>query len=249
MRIKEKAEQLVLRFFPRILYPPLTPTIYFQRRSVPRNRLIRLVYSAFIWNYEVVTIERIVEIPFVFQNLELPKGARILDFGCSESPLSLHLASLGYRVVGVDLREYPFTHPNLSFVQGDFLKCGFPDGEFDGVIAVSAVEHCGLGAYREGAYASGDEAVVQEMFRVLRPGGRLLMTVPYGRAGATSWYRVYDRTKLLTLLRPFTVAKIDYYVGMGRKAWRPAAEEEVAGVDSVSVGYVQGLACVVAVKP
>lgn len=249
MKIKEKAEQLVLRFFPRILHPPLTPVIYFQRRSVPRNRLIRLVQSAFGRNYELVTLERIVEIPWVFQNLGLPVGAKVLDFGCSQSPIALHLASLGYRVVGVDLRPYPFTHPNFQFIQGDLLQSQLPDAEFDGVVAVSTVEHCGLGVYGEATRERGDQRVVAEIARVLHPGGRLLLTVPYGQQGETSWYRVYDRVGLSSLLTPFTVVKIDYYVGMGRKAWRPAAEEEVARVDSVSAGYVQGVACVVAVKP
>ncbi len=248
VRIKEKAERLVLRFFPRILYPPLTPTIYFQRRSFPRNRFIRLIYSAFVWNYELVILERIVEIPFVFQNLGLPKGAKILDFGCSESPVSLHLASLGYRVVCVDLCPYPFTHPNLQFVQGDFLECGFLDSEFDAVIAISAVEHCGLGAYGDKPHARGDEEIIREMFRILRPAGRLLITVPYGWAGATSWYRVYDRTTLASLLRSFKIAKAEYYVGMNRKVWRPAGEEELAEVDSVGPGFPQGVACVLAVK-
>lgn len=248
MKIKGKAEQLVLRFFPRVLHPPITPSIYFQRRNFPRNRLIRLIYSALVWNYDLVTLDRIVEIPFVFQNLDLPKGAKILDFGCSESSLSLHLASLGYRVVGVDLRPYPFTHPNFQFVQGDLLESGFGDAEFDAVIAVSTVEHCGLGAYGDTPRGGGDEEIVREIFRVLRPQGRLLITVPYGRAGAASWYRVYDRKALTSLLRSFKIAKAEYYVGMNRKEWRPAAEEELAEVDSVGPGFSQGVACLVAVK-
>ncbi len=203
----------------------------------------------FVWNYELVTLERIVEIPFVFQNLDLPKGATILDFGCSESPLSLHLSSLGYRVVGVDLRPYPFVHRNLRFIQEDFLKTKLPGGGFDAVIAVSAVEHCGLGAYGDERYQQGDEAVVREMFRVLRPQGRLLLTVPYGRAGETSWYRVYDKQALATLLLEFKIVKAEYYVGMNRTEWRPVGEAELADVDSVAPGFSQGVACLVAVKP
>jgi len=249
MKVRNRVERLVLRFFPRVLHPPLTPPIYFQRRNFPRNRLFRLIYGFFVWNYELVTLERIVEIPFIFANLDLQKDAKILDFGCSESPLSLHLASLGYQVVGVDLRPYPFQHRNLQFIQRDLLKVGFPEGEFDAVIAVSAIEHCGLGAYGDRRHDEGDNAIVREIFRILRPRGRFLITVPYGREGETSWYRVYDRKSLETLLRPFDIVKAEYYVGLHRNEWRPVTQEELEGVDSVGPGFSQGVACIVAVKP
>jgi len=44
------------------------------------------------------------------------------------------------------------------------------------------------------------------------------------------------------------VKKIEYYVGENRRDWRPADEAEIARVDSVSPGFTQGVACVVAVK-
>lgn len=243
------ADPLLRRLFPRVLLPPFMPLVYFHRRNVPRNRLVRLVYSLLARNYALVVTERVVEIPFALRSLELPPGARVLEFGCSGSPLCLSLASLGYRVIGVDLRPYPLVHPNLRFVQGDFLAAGFGAGEFDAVVAISAVEHCGLGAYGEEPSDRGDRAVVDEIARVLRPGGRLLLTVPYGRAGETSWFRVYDRPRLDALLARFEVTRREYYVGVGRQEWRPAGEEEIAEVDSVGPGAAQGVACVVAVKP
>ena len=239
----------LFRLFPRVVHPDFTAPIYFQRRPTPRNRLARLLLGAFVWNYDLVMVERVVELPWVFQNLDLPRGAKILDFGCSQSPLALHLASLGYRVTGVDLRPYGFVHPDLRLVEGDFLKSGFTDGEFDAVVAVSAVEHTGLGAYGEPRANQADRRIIAEFHRVLRPGGRLLLTVPYGRRGETSWYRVYDRGSLEELLSPLSIARIDYYAGIGRTAWSPVSSEEIARIDSVRCGYAQGVACVVALNP
>jgi hypothetical protein len=76
----------------------------------------------------------------------------------------------------------------------------------------------------------------------------LLLTVPYGRQGQTSWYRVYDRETLTALLAPFTISSIDYYAGVGRTAWHPVAEEEAAQVDSVTPARTHAIACVRAVK-
>ena len=56
----------------------------------------------------IVINERIVEIPFVFQNLILKKGSKVLEFGCCQSSLAMQLASLGYRVTGVDFNDYEF---------------------------------------------------------------------------------------------------------------------------------------------
>jgi SAM-dependent methyltransferase len=238
----------LLRLFPRVVHPDFTVPVYFERRATPRNRVWRLLLGALVWNYDLVTVERVVEIPWVFQNLGLPPGARILDFGCSQSPIALHLASLGYHVVGVDLRPYDFTHPNLRVLQGDFLESGFAEGEFDAVVAISAIEHTGLAAYGELPRERADHRIVAEFSRVLRGGGRLLLTVPYGRQGQTSWYRVYDCETLAALLAPFMITKIDYYAGVGRTAWHPVAEEEAARVDSVTPARTHAIACVRAVK-
>ena len=238
----------LFRLFPRVVHADFTVPIYFERRPVPRNRLWRLLFGALVWNYDMVAVERVVEIPWIFQNLGIEPGGRILDFGCSQSPIALHLASLGYSVVGVDLRPYDFTHPNLRVVQGDLLDSRFADGEFDAVVAISAIEHTGLAAYGEAPRGRADHRIVAEFRRVLREDGRLLLTVPYGRMGQTSWYRVYDRDSLGALLDTFAVTKIDYYSGVGRKAWHPVTEEEAARIDSVTGGHAHGVACVVARK-
>ena len=41
---------------------------------------------------------RIVEMPFVFQNIPDNKQLKILDFGCSESALPIQLATMGYKI-------------------------------------------------------------------------------------------------------------------------------------------------------
>ena len=248
MSMKELFKRYLLPFYRPIVRPNFTYPIYYQLARLPNNKLLRLLYGSMAQRYELIVNERSIEIPFVFHNLQLPKWSTVLDFGCNESPLSIHLASLGYQVTGVDLNDYPFTHPNLCFRKGDFLEVGFPENTFDGAVAVSALEHCGLAVYSEAPYEQGDHEIVREIHRILRPGGQFVLTVPYGMAGQTSWYRVYDRDSLDALLGPFQILKQEYYVGIGRKHWVSSAEEEVAEADSVTPGYTQGVACVLAQK-
>src|SRR5438128_10791201 len=105
---KETLRRFLLPFYRPLLHPPFTSPIYFQLKNIPRSRLARWIHGSLAWKYELVVLERVVEIPFVFQNLALPKGSKVLDFGCNGSPVCLHFDSLGYRVTGVDLHSYHF---------------------------------------------------------------------------------------------------------------------------------------------
>ena len=88
--------------------------------------------------------ERIIEYPFVWRHLEVPLGATILDLGATGSKLALELANYGYKVIAVDVREYPFTHPNLRYSGGNFLANSFPPASVDAVVAISTIEHFGI---------------------------------------------------------------------------------------------------------
>jgi len=175
--------------------------------------------------------ERIVERPFLYQNLDLKKGSKILEFGCCMSRLAVELASLGYKVTGVDLNDYEFKHPNLTFIHGDFFDSEFKDNEFDAVLAVSSVEHAGLGHYHEKEREGGDFRIVDEIRRILKPGGRFIITVPFGSGGQTKSYRIYDSGRLDRLLEGFRIDAEEHCIKKGR-TWIPASRKTASGVDS-----------------
>ncbi|MCD4779294.1 MAG: class I SAM-dependent methyltransferase [Candidatus Omnitrophica bacterium] len=157
--------------------------------------------------------ERIVELPFVLQALSaLPQRSCVLDVGCNESPLALQLACLGYRVTGYDFRGYPYKHPNLDALKGDILNMPFQDDYYDAVTAVSTVEHLGLGFYDDPLMAEeSDRRAIQEIKRVLKKDGLLLLTVPYGRKSISEQQRIYNQGSLRCLLQDFEVEVISFF--------------------------------------
>jgi len=99
------------------------------------------------------------------------KDRRVLDVGCGAGNMAHHLAHYG-RVVGVDNNPRPLAvarERGLDVREGLAQDLPFEDEEFDLVALLDTVEHV------------PDEAEMQvfsECWRVLKPGGKLLVTVP-----------------------------------------------------------------------
>jgi 2-polyprenyl-3-methyl-5-hydroxy-6-metoxy-1,4-benzoquinol methylase len=169
----------------------------------------------------VYTNERIIENPFVLQGLsQLKTPARILDVGPLESLIPLHLSSLGHKVTALDVRPYRFAHPNLTVVVASILDWHGDGAPFDAVILLSTLEHIGLGAYgqAEGA-ADADMQVMARVRKLLRPGGVLMFTSPFGRSRVDETQRVYSGEDLVRLLKGFRVTHAAMASRRDMKTW------------------------------
>ena len=100
-------------------------------------------------------------------------GERVLDAGTGSGNLAAALARPGVELIGIDFCEPAFELarrkvPTAHFQFGDLTRpLPFPDGWFDHV-ACSAVLHV--------LNAEEQRFAVRELARVLRPGGRLVLT-------------------------------------------------------------------------
>lgn len=102
----------------------------------------------------------------------LPSG-RCLDVGCGSGGNARVLHDLGWTTTGMELSEVAsrIAHGRgVRLVRGDARSVPFRDSSFDLVISTDVWEH-----------VEQDDAIARESFRVLRPGGRLLVAVPAGR--------------------------------------------------------------------
>ena len=198
------------------------------------SRLLRYVAAAhrrslLAGDPQVVVSEQIVENAMVLANI--PKGTRtVLDFGGVESLLPVTLAALGFRVTVWDQRPYALAHPRLQVLRRDLFDA-LPAalGPFDLVVSVSTIEHLGFGAYGDAVAEDADARGVAVLWSLVGPGGRMIATVPAGRAAVHPGFRVYDRERIDRVFpRPRVV---HYFRKPGRDAaWERADEDEVQGI-------------------
>jgi ubiquinone/menaquinone biosynthesis C-methylase UbiE len=104
----------------------------------------------------------------------LCRGRRVLDLGCGTAYGSDELASLAHRVTAVDIDPGALRHAaslyskrNLEFTAADAGSLPFRNASFDLVVAFEVIEH--LENWRE---------MLEEIRRVLAPGGQLIVSTP-----------------------------------------------------------------------
>lgn len=139
------------------------------------------------------------EIILTTQCLPAQSNAKVLDIGTGHNPLVLYWAMLGYPVTALDGSLYGYAHLSnvmrtmmndghdiqFEYLAGDACRMPIRDDVYDYVTAICAIEHIP---------DDGDIVCMKEICRVLKPGGKAVVTVETSGHYAENWMIVpYER--------------------------------------------------------
>lgn len=174
--------------------------------------------------------------PFTLNQIPINQGKkRILDFGCTKSYLALQLASFGHDVVAIDLRNYEFKHPNLTFYNINILD--FDDEQkFDYITAISVLEHVGLGHYEEEKDTKALNITVLKLVKLLKNQGKLIVTVPFGKKYENTFLRSFTHEAIISLFSRKNLELIieAYYYREKLKFWKKCDLEKAKQISNSS---------------
>jgi len=161
----------------------------------PRMGLKRLVLPVSYWRTQ--------EFAYVARQLPFSAGARILDVGSPKDLPALLADRRGYDVTATDILPSAISlsleYSRALGIEGvgpgrvtsevqDGRHLPYQDASFDAAFAVSVVEHIP---------DCGDTEAIRELIRVVRPGGRIVVTTPYAPVYYESFVQrgVYERAQ------------------------------------------------------
>jgi ubiquinone/menaquinone biosynthesis C-methylase UbiE len=130
---------------------------------------------------------------------KLKKQEPFLEIGCGTFYLGRRLAKMGYTVVGIDMSmealqlakrifEKEKIH-NYLLVCGNVLEMPFKENSFNLLYGAGVIEHF-----------KDTFSAIEELQRVMKPGGLAYNTVPYLNIGSLTYRQIWGNTPRLPVL-------------------------------------------------
>ena len=169
--------------------------------------------------YGVGVDERCIEYPWLLAHLR-DKPEILLDAGSAlNHDFLLEHPVLQRKVIHI-LTLAPesrcFWQKGISYLYEDLRNIPIRDDYYDTIVCISTLEHVGLDNtlfIQSEAYAEQrpDDFLVAllEMRRVLKPGGRLFITVPYGKYRNFGSFQQFDAQLVERIIAAFESARVE----------------------------------------
>jgi SAM-dependent methyltransferase len=183
--------------------------------------------------------ERCVEYPWVFSHLE-SSDVKILDAGSTfnhqvilVSPL---LANRKIHILTLGPEAQCFWNRGVSYLFEDLRDLPYRSDYFDAIACISTLEHIGMDNSQFAGTGFKEQAsrdylqAIDEMLRVLKPGGKLMITVPFGKYVNHGFFQQFNETMIQTIrsLHPSTTTTFFRYTDTG---WQRCEAKDCANVD------------------
>ncbi len=180
--------------------------------------------------------ERIVEYPWIFSHLKSSPKSSILDAGSTFNFKSIVEHALVKTKELTIYTYYPesdnFLNNRISYTFGDLRDLPFKANLYDEIVCQSTIEHVDmdnsiygydLPPNTEATQKSYEYIkVVEELVRVLKPGGQLLLTFPYGKFENHGFFQQFDEemvNRITDLMNSKGISKKEFII-YSKDGWK-----------------------------
>ena len=209
---------------------PWTPGYAEYKEAFLRETLQNDLLMDFFWQGSTLPAqhgfrldERAVEYPRIISRLGVD-ARRLLDAGSALNfPYLLDLPELNSRSVVIYTLspEREVKRRNVTYIYGDLRQTTLESESFDEIVCISTLEHVGMDntflyskdtSFKE-CNPDDYQKVIAEFRRLLKPGGRLFITVPYGRYQNLGWLQQFDQPRVAKVIELFggSAYNVTYY--------------------------------------
>jgi SAM-dependent methyltransferase len=196
-------------------------------------------------NYGFLFDERVVEYPWIFANLNKEAGSKLLDIG----PALNHEFCINYFDSSSKIKQLVmlsitpeancFYQRNVSYYLCDTRSLPFLDNYFDQITCVSTLEHIGMDNTKYGSikeFKPEDYKIALiEMKRILKHGGLLLITVPFGKYSSEDVggsQQRFDRQMIEESIKAFEPSELDVsFYSYSSKGWNLSSLDSCVEAD------------------
>lgn len=201
--------------------------------------------------------ERVIEYPWVLARLS-DKAGRLLDAG---SVLNFPqivdnsiLSKKNITIFTLAPEGNAFWEKGISYCYGDLRQLPFRDNWFDEIISISTLEHVGM----DNRMYTGDTTcekvgldarqAVQELVRVLRPRGKFLASIGFGKHQLIEWNsspfaEQFDSSMLEGLLKEFKACESvsTSFYKYTRNGWNISTKEECQDAEYFNIHTAESI--------
>jgi len=213
-----------------------------------RSRSLEPLPNGYGYGYD----ERVVEYPWTLSRLSVEED-KLLDagsvFNFREIVDHPAISNKNFTILTLAPEGHAFWNRGISYHYSDLRKLPFKDNWFDEIISISTLGHIGMdNRLYTGDGASGKigleaKQAAKELIRVLRPGGKFLASVVFGKHQLIEWKNgspfaeQFDSLMLKDLLKVFsscTSVHTNFYK-YTEKGWNVSTEDKCQGVEYYNI--------------
>jgi len=182
--------------------------------------------------------ERIVEYPWLMSRLPSRKGTlldagSVLNFNFILSHNKVSTKKIFISTLAPESRS--FWRKGISYVYEDLRETCYRDNYFDWIASISTIEHIGLDNTM--LYTTDDSKneknpdsyllAIKEFYRILKPGGVLYLSLPFGKRKNHGWLQIFDSEMLDELIDEFSpTSNIEHHFKYEPGGWQVSSRDE-----------------------